>query len=499
MLHEVVCGSPPFADDSATPLEAYLKLQQRRPPTLRARGAEVSPALSALAEKALARDPEERFTDAGELRDALDAALAEGLSGKRRPLFGLLFLLVVATAAAYLVLSALGAQPPPDPLARPSAGASLSPAPTPSVAPSPRVPASQLLVELQGEPDAFRRAEAAWDWLSATPRAEGHERVRAALRAIDRPLRTRDLPQAARLIWLADGRLLASTRDGQGFVWEPKSDVSEDLPGFKSGCSAISPAHDRRSYAVLGNLRIEAWIYPEGQRVELPLKAGGISLTRKGDLVVGHLSGQIEILNARTGHRRAAFQAHATRIYQLQALAGGKLLTASRRPHNPQEPNKETLKLWSKEHTLIWSAPIARRVDSLSLDRAGRFLVVKMPGGLIARLDLVEQQGPFYFRGELLKDRYLHDVPLAHVGEVTSVKIDPTGSHAYSTAWLPKRPGVTQMRIWDARQGTVLETREGAGGYSLSDLSLDGRYFAAIATTSIDNRRIEVWAGLPPR
>jgi len=498
MLHEIVCGSPPFADDSATPLEAYLKMQQRQAPTLRARGAEVSPALDALAERALARDPDERYSDARALCDALDAALGEDLRGKRRPpTLGLLLLLATATAGAYLVLSVFGVQPPPPP--PPSPTPTPSAASSPSLPPSPRAPASEVLAAIQAEPDPFRRAEAAWDWLSATPRAEGNARLRATLRNTDRPVRTRDLPGAALLFWMVDGRLLVATRDGKGFIWEPRSDTTEDLPGFQSGCASISPAPDRRSYAVLGNLRIDAWIYPGAKRVKLPLKAGGISLATNGDLVVGHLGGRIEIFDPPTGLRRASFQAHATRIYVLRALEGGRLLTASRNRRAPAEPNRDTLKLWSKENELLWNAPVERRVDSMSLDRAGRNVVVKLPGGLIARFDLVEQLGPVYFRGEAGFDAYLPRVPRAHPGEVTGVVVDPSGSYAYSTAWLSRRPRATQLRVWDAQDGSLLETREGEGLYGLSDVSLDGRWFAAINVLSEENARIEVWPGLPPR
>jgi serine/threonine protein kinase len=500
MLHEVVCGAAPFSDTSATPLEAYLKLQNQRPPSLRARGAEVSPALDALAQKALARDPGERFADAGALRDALDAALAEGLTGTPRPPLGLLILLLLATIGAYLLLSAQGAPPPtPSP---PAPTATPTPSPTPSTPALPTIPVSELLAAIQAEPDAFRQAEAAWNWLVATPRAEGHERVRAFLRALDRPLRTHSLPRAARLAFLADGRLLVATRDGAGFFWSPKSDAVADLPEFKSGCAAIAVSPDRRSYAVLGNLRIDTWIYPGATRQKLPFKAGGIALMASGDVAVGHLGGRVEVFNPSTGLSRGSFQAHHTRIYFLEALSTGGLVTTSRTRLAPQENDKtpDTLKVWNAERKLVWSAPLGRRADSLSLDRAERYLVVRVPGGMIARYDILEQKGPVYFKGEESKDRRL-GVPKAHRGEVMAVRLDPSGSYAYSTAWVSRAPVATEIRLWDAQSGRPLATRTLERRLGESDVSVDGRWFATISWLKgqDETARVELWAGLPPR
>lgn len=70
VLYEMLAGRPPFRGDS--PVELALRHLQDPPPPL---PSSTPPALSAVVERALAKEPDERYADGGEMADALAAAL----------------------------------------------------------------------------------------------------------------------------------------------------------------------------------------------------------------------------------------------------------------------------------------------------------------------------------------------------------------------------------------------------------------------------------------
>ncbi|HWQ11328.1 MAG TPA: serine/threonine-protein kinase [Roseiflexaceae bacterium] len=72
VLYELIGGRPPFEGD--TPLGIVLRHLQEAPPPLQPLRASVPPAVEAVVRRALAKQPEERFTSAGELARALEAA-----------------------------------------------------------------------------------------------------------------------------------------------------------------------------------------------------------------------------------------------------------------------------------------------------------------------------------------------------------------------------------------------------------------------------------------
>jgi serine/threonine-protein kinase len=69
ILYELVCGRPPFVAE--TEAATALARLQRDPPPPRSIVPELSPALEAVILRALARDPDDRYPTAAELRDAL--------------------------------------------------------------------------------------------------------------------------------------------------------------------------------------------------------------------------------------------------------------------------------------------------------------------------------------------------------------------------------------------------------------------------------------------
>jgi serine/threonine-protein kinase len=71
VLHEMICGAPPYRGE--TELATALQHIQASPPSLRQRRAGVPPALEAIVLRAMARQPEDRYQTAIELRDALAA------------------------------------------------------------------------------------------------------------------------------------------------------------------------------------------------------------------------------------------------------------------------------------------------------------------------------------------------------------------------------------------------------------------------------------------
>lgn len=73
ILYEMLCGTPPFLDEK--PFDLILAHLMRAPSPPSERRAGVSPALEAVAMRALAKKPENRYADARAMRAALFAAL----------------------------------------------------------------------------------------------------------------------------------------------------------------------------------------------------------------------------------------------------------------------------------------------------------------------------------------------------------------------------------------------------------------------------------------
>ncbi len=102
VLYELVTGSLPVANDSTIGLLADKKVHEPESPRRRAPSRGIPKMLDKTIQRCLARDPENRFQSARELRDALEAALREPLERRRRRRrFG-------AAAAATTLLVSLG-------------------------------------------------------------------------------------------------------------------------------------------------------------------------------------------------------------------------------------------------------------------------------------------------------------------------------------------------------------------------------------------------------
>jgi serine/threonine-protein kinase len=71
ILYEALCGNPPF--EGADPFAIYRAVLSSEPMRVAQRRPDLPVELSELVHRALARDPERRFSDAREMRDALDA------------------------------------------------------------------------------------------------------------------------------------------------------------------------------------------------------------------------------------------------------------------------------------------------------------------------------------------------------------------------------------------------------------------------------------------
>lgn len=81
ILYEMLCGTPPFLDEK--PFDLILAHLMRAPSPPSERRAGVSPALEAVAMRALAKKPEDRYADADAMRAALFAALDEEAEAPR--------------------------------------------------------------------------------------------------------------------------------------------------------------------------------------------------------------------------------------------------------------------------------------------------------------------------------------------------------------------------------------------------------------------------------
>ena len=72
VLYELIGGRPPF--DAPTPLAVILKHLQEPPPPLQSLRASISPAVEIVVQRALAKQPDDRYATAGDLARALEQA-----------------------------------------------------------------------------------------------------------------------------------------------------------------------------------------------------------------------------------------------------------------------------------------------------------------------------------------------------------------------------------------------------------------------------------------
>jgi tRNA A-37 threonylcarbamoyl transferase component Bud32/streptogramin lyase len=123
LLYECLTGEPPFVGPSRLAV-AWAHLEEE-PPSISARNRRLPQALDAVIQKAMAKEPEERYATCGELVAAAEAALGIDRPRRRRALLAVAAAAVAIAAvaiAAFAVTAissptdeATGASPPPDP------------------------------------------------------------------------------------------------------------------------------------------------------------------------------------------------------------------------------------------------------------------------------------------------------------------------------------------------------------------------------------------------
>lgn len=124
MLYEMLTGAAPFrAETTSKVLDAHL---ERRPPPVSQVNPKVSRVLARVVDKAIAKDPADRYDGAGELVEALEAA-----ASKRRRMPVVLAPVVGVAAVVVAVLIGAGGWPPfaapmPTPIPSPTAVAATS-------------------------------------------------------------------------------------------------------------------------------------------------------------------------------------------------------------------------------------------------------------------------------------------------------------------------------------------------------------------------------------
>jgi serine/threonine protein kinase len=153
-LYAMLAGRPPFAGNSVVNLLRSVLLED--PPSLPSL-VPVEPALDLIVQRCLAKEPEERYASARELREALEGYLASrGPKPKSSaPLVGAVLVLAVAVVSAAVLVTRGGA---PKPLESPQASTTRRQAPSPTPTSSPEL--SEVRPTPQGPEAALTRLRA---------------------------------------------------------------------------------------------------------------------------------------------------------------------------------------------------------------------------------------------------------------------------------------------------------------------------------------------------
>ena len=328
ILFELLAGTPPFAGDSLVTLGVQV-VRAPLPPIESARQA--PPALLAVAQRALQKDPAARYPTGDAFADDLDAFLAGQLaapSRSRAPLLFLALLALILVALAWAGL-ALSRAPKPTPSATPS------PASSPPTAPRARFTQQELNALLR-LPDPLDRYLGLRGWLAAGPadRAQRRSVLRALRRCLTKPLRTGQVgPTSERVVasFAPEGRILAAAQragsvsswiegrlewstegseragtlglpNGEALWWtlpplglRPFGPLGAQAPALSSDTRqvryvAASPDSKRLGLIALGPNRLVILAWPEGsleQRVLLPAPPHTLVFDRRGRIWVG--------------------------------------------------------------------------------------------------------------------------------------------------------------------------------------------------------------------
>ena len=304
ILYEALTGRAPFEEPTLVAQMAEVLACEPTPP--RSLEPSVSPALEAVCAKALQKRPQDRYSDAGEFAEALEAALAtrgprRGLAALPAPL-ALVALTLMALALMALALLAPAARldgspsPPPGerstspaagpapgsdtgPAAGPAPGSAAGPAPGSAAGPAPGSAAGpapgsaagpapgsaagsaagaspaagaggDFAARLREVPAAQRRAFA-WSWLRARPAGPAAEAARAFLRAggADAPLwvlRTQDERRAPLGVAFRGPRSLVTYSERAAWSWSLGEAASPRLKVAHGRIGGVSPLPDGR-------------------------------------------------------------------------------------------------------------------------------------------------------------------------------------------------------------------------------------------------------------
>ena len=456
ILFQALSGRAPWPD---LPLVALREAVLSGPvPSPREVAPGVSPALEAVCQRALAREPAQRFPHAGAFAQALEAALA-GRTPRRRA--GLLPLLAGSACALVGVLGAwAGLRPDPGAASGPpQAGATETP---PAADPEGAWRAALETAEPQRQ--AALRA-----WLEEHP---GHARADEARQALT-ALAAR-LPLAvlgpwegrARAAFLEDGTLLCAGGAARGWA-RHLTPEGRELAVWQLPAAATALAANARQAVVSGPELAPTLLEPgraDARRLGfepsplLALDPAGqrLALGRHGAVELRDLGGAPPLLLPVVGDFPAA----------LGFAEGGALLLAGVAPG--QQLELSYLAVWQVQdgrelaRQSSYDVPVCLGVGPGVLamgDAFGHVLLVSPRGGreAIPADDPALPTPETGFR------------PRSHLGAVRGLAFAPDGQRLYSLAVSPVRGGY-QLRAWDARTGALLRTwpEQGAAPASLA-------------------------------
>ena len=456
-------------------------------------------ALDGIVGRALAEEPAERFADARELGDALEA-LAERPGMTRRALRGLQLGAALALCGGLVTLAVTW---PSAPQALPSPAKPAAPRVRPVRAVDPGPGRRALRVALKKE--ALReRASALEAWLKEhsehpdTPRAQaGLRDARLRLPLLRLVSARAEGPGHAKAAWLGNDRAVVTDQRGTVTLWDLGPEPLELRNWtFPARTDALAAAPDGSLFAV-ATRRVGVFVVDPSRTERRQLSSSQIlslafTPTGKG-LAIGGSPEHVQVLGVKTGEVLHQLGGELGKVRDLSfSPRGSHLATGSGGKFMQTGAKTDGVGLWDLlEGQLVWSQAQLSKINCVAFLPDGRSFVAGRSDGRLARFGL-EQPEPLEWFAAVEAGMRADERNRAHPENVDGVDVSPDGKRIYTVGPTKDNAGGVR-RIWDVETRALLAEIAHRSPISGVAVSPDGERLLVAGRDGV-----ELWdAGVP--